>query len=1245
MRKIAVMVCLALLWIAPAAFAQTVTGGVTGSVTDPSGAVIAGAKVSLINSLTNQTTVQTTGAAGSFNFRQILPGTYDVQITATGFKAYSRTGIIVTTSTQVDLHQIKLEIGAVSQTVMVSGQANRVETSTSSMTGLVTPSQITSMPNEGRNYLASLRTLPGVTEGSGGGTPTINGGQSGQALVQLDGIGFADNGVQRTGGNYTPNIEVISQIKVMISNYSAEYGARSGGLINVTTKSGTSQFHGAGYYFNRNEIYDARGYFNTTRSRDRFHNPGYDIGGPIYIPGTSFNASHKKLFFFWSQEWLPTSSSASPSYIRFPTLAERNGDFSADVGTSDGVYPGGGAVTLNCPGSATALTAAQAADLPTTCGTPINASVQQYMNAILPLPNNVCPTVGGTNQCTSNTANDSYVTSSSATHDQQMLRVDWAINSNNSAYIRALRDYQSTTTTNDKTQTCVNLNGVGTRSCTWPVLPGATLSPSWGLVASFIHTFSPNMVNDLTVGTNRNFQNFSPSAADIAATGSRSALAITMPEFNPAANPLNLAPYATFSGGNGVSFTAPSFNNSDQRYPFNGRQYQNNLVDNLSIVHGSQTFNVGLYVELGLRDAARESYFNGTYSFNNDTTDPQNTGYAFSNALLGIITGNGYSESNRLLKSHGRYKDFDWYFQDDWQATQRFTLNLGLRFQYVTPTWSAGDTLTNFTTDAYTQDALNLNPLIEPYCSSSTSGAPAGGWNGTDTCTTAGLTRVGYDSVSGQVVSASLIGSYAPSAAGTYTGAIFPGMRLTPVSQNVVNQPTVGYGPRIGFAYDVFGDGSTAIRGGFGMFYDRNVGDDIFLQQLQQPPNLLNYSVSDTTVSTLANLCAGGGGCSLSSLYLAPVDVQASQVIYKMPQSYDYSLGVQRSLGHGVLLDVSYEGTLGRHLRMTENVNTAPYGTLFASNANFNPNSVDPTTGESVTGNYADAIRPYKNIGNISYASFDGSSNYNALSVRANKRFSNRLNFEGTWTWSKVLNYGPGGFFGGSWQPYIARSLQYGLANTNHAQNLVLNWTYTLPSPSRIWNDAFTREAFDGWQISGIATFQTGAPGTVTCSIAGVSNTTGGLPGGAPPFGASGLATACNTAAASTNTISDAKLRSDLNPTTIAMPNLSESAPCPGLGTGDCKHFASFKDNYTGPGLNNWDVSLFKRFALGTSETRNIELRMETYNTFNHTQFSRLGTLALFTPTGTPIGPSATLGEYTGANAARTMQLGVTIHF
>lgn len=1196
-------------WVHPQA--QTVTGSISGIVTDQTGAVVPAAKVTLTNVLTQESREVVAGGSGQFSFSEILPAVYEVAVEARGFKRLVQRDVSLSTSEHVDLHQLAMQIGSLTESVSVATQQARVETENGDRTGLVTQTQIDTMPNSGLNYLSTLRALPGIAEASGGGAPVIAGGRIGQAVVQLDGVSFQDNGVQGTGGNYTPNLEAIGEIKVMLSNFSAEYGTRSGGQINVSAKSGTNQFHGSVYTFLRNEAFDARNYFATKRARDRFLNPGFTIGGPLYVPRL-FNTKKDKLFFFYAQEWLPSSSTANPAYMRVPTLAERRGDFSA-LAAAGGVYTGSPAVNITCPGTTTPLSAAKLSNIGTACpGYPLVQASQYYMNAVLPLPNNCANAPTG--QCAVNRANDSYVTNTKISHDQELARLDWTPRASTTTYIRGIRDYQLTNVLSDTTQLFCNpiATCAGTQAGQWPFIPSTNLVPSYGVVATWVQTLTTNLVNEFTVGFNINVQNFSPTAGNLQ-KATRTSLGMTgansFPTFLSSVNNLDLAPYTVFTDGNFT--TGPSFNGGDQRYPFHGRQEALNYTDNLSFVHGPHSMKFGVYVERGTRRAARESFFNGQYSFYNDNTAPLNTNFSYVNAMLGIVTtlptatgaipsNAGYNQSVTRLDSHGVYHNIDWYLQDTWKVNKRLSMNYGIRFQMITPTYSQGDQQSNFVPSAYNRSAVN--PLISPTCTTGTSG-----------CTS--TTRRGFNPVTGLTVSPGLIGAYAPDANGNYTGTIYPGMVATQPSKSAINQPSIGFGPRFGFAYDVFGNGKTALRGGIGMFNDRPVGDDVFNQLLTNPPSFLTYTSSDTTLADLQGIC-----CATKSLYLSPIGAQGYQTNFTVPGSYNWSFGVQQDIGHGFLVDVAYQGNVGRHLRMQQNINAVNYGTLLAGNPNYNPQST------VATGNYSTILRPYAGDGPITYITFDGTSNYHSLQTRVTRRFGNHLTASGNWTYSKVLDFGLGGGLQNTWYPYISRRRQYGPAITDRRHIFTANWTYAVPDGSRIWHNLATREVLDGWQLAGLVTMQSGTPLTVTYSIAGNSNPTGAIAG-------DGLATAVNVnGSADGGGNGTLRTSSHLNVGAISIPNAATSSATPGLGNG------SLKKIFTGPGLDDWDISLFKNFYIGENKNRSLELRMETFNTFNHTQFSTVTTAAQFLANGV-LSNAAALGTYTAANAPRTMQL------
>src|SRR5215472_4055810 len=284
-------------------YGQTVTGSVAGTVADPQGAIVAGSKVELRNELTNQTQQFVTDANGNFLFPDVVAGNYELRIEQPGFKVFIQRHVSVASQEHVDVHTLKLEVGTVDASIEVRADAAHVATTTSDHSIAINTTQIEDTPTIGRNYLSALRSLPGTavttTSDSRGANanaaPAINGGQQGLVMATVDGIGNWLSGTSATGGYAAPSVDAIAEMQVKVGNYSAEYGSRNGGIVNVTIKSGTGSFHGSLYDYMRNEEFNANEWFNNAtrqpKPRYRFQNPGGTVGGPVIIPGTNFNRS------------------------------------------------------------------------------------------------------------------------------------------------------------------------------------------------------------------------------------------------------------------------------------------------------------------------------------------------------------------------------------------------------------------------------------------------------------------------------------------------------------------------------------------------------------------------------------------------------------------------------------------------------------------------------------------------------------------------------------------------------------------------------------------------------------------------------------------------------------------------------------------------------------------------------------------------------------------------------------------
>jgi hypothetical protein len=864
----------------------------------------------------------------------------------------------------------------------------------------------------------------------------------------------------------------------------------------------------------------------------------------VLIPGTKFNHARDKLFFFWSEEWLLNKNPSSLGRITFPTAFERQGDYSQSRDTS------GAPIAITDPISRTPFPGNV---IP---ANRIDAQGQKLLS-LFPLPQFSPAITGYSYDALTQTIADSK-------RRDDILRLDYSLSSKNTMYLRLI---------NDK----VVPHSTPANNLAWPNLPSAITAHSQGVVLTDTYVITPSVVNSLTVGFNNNTQNTFALNNAVLQGNTRAANGITLPQFFPQANPLGLVPTTTYSGvSNAASYS------EDTRFPFHGRQYDQNLTDSVSWIKGTHGLKAGIYIEQGLRNSAQNSIYNGSIAFNRDTNNPLDTNYAYSNALLGVV--DSYTESNGKVDAHMRYHDIEWFFQDSWKATKRLTLDLGIRLQRISPSTGKQNNFGEFLPAAYAGSPAAQ--LIQPQL--------------------AGGVRVGFDPTTGKTVPAPLIGAYG------LNSTKYPG--IVSLYQSVYNQPTIGVGPRFGFAYDVFGNGKLAIRGGFGIFFDRPAGDDYFDAQIAQPPVLITSTEYYTTLSQLFS----------NPLYASPANVQSTQQSFKLPQTYNYSFGVQRDLGHGLLLDVAYVGNVARHLRMQADLNPVPYF------YDYRPSSIDPTTGKALSPNF---LRPYyPGDASVIWAEYNGDSNYNSLQTQVNRRFGKNLTLFGTFTYSKVLDYGTGGFGSNFWIPGISPVNQYGPASTNHKYSVTGNFTYGLPAVSSLWNNVFTKTAFDGWRLAGLVTYFTGAPAAINSYTPTVGSTdiSGGFTASGPASTTSALPNPLNVTCNPNGLTGTLRTQSHLKTACVAEPTLG--------ALGD----ASFKYLFTGPGAEVWNLSLFKIFALG-KESRNLELRWETYNSFNHVNFTSIDTSARFNGSGVQTNP--TFGQYTADAAPRRMVLAAKFRF
>ncbi len=1126
--------------------AQIATGTIAGTVQDPTGLPVPGANVRLVEPATGRERTGASNERGDFVFTGLDAAQYDITVAANGFKQAARKGLILATGVRLPVGVIALELGSASESVSVSARAAVVQTQSSERADLISSVQLQGLLTRGRNVTDLIALMPGVVvtnqqdDLSNNATFFVQGNRSTTNNVTVDGVPATDlgNGSQL---KLTVSQDNVAEVKVLLSNYQAEYGRMAGSNVQIITKSGTRDFHGLVSYFKRNEEFNANNFFNnrngTSIPRYRFNTWTYNVGGPVTSPGV-FNKSREKLFFFWGQEFWPTQFGAT-GQVTVPTAPERIGDFSQSVDVN------GASIAIKDPNTGQTFAGNRVP------ASRIDANGQALLK-LFPLPNFLDRTIS------KGQYNYVFTTPRLDPKRTDTLKLDYNLNANNTVsggYSRFNEDQTGSVGLPDS-------GGVN-----WPMMKKTWSSHGRSWTGRYTRIITPALLNEFSSGWLSQPANDLYSNDQLALV-QRDTVGFHISQFAPSANPLNIIPNATFGGVSGAANLT-----SEGRFPLFNRYNLFTWADNLTWNRGEHTFKAGLYAEYFRRNQKKAVAFNGLYDFGRNANSPFDTNYAYANALIGAFAS--YNEVTGPGWMNVREKGVEAFLQDNWRITRRLTLDYGIRFYWVPPLSERDDMISAFVPSQYS--ASQTVRLIQP-------GKNAQG------------ARIGIDPVSGQTYVQGLIGAIVPGSGNPYNGMV-TAKNTTGVPHTIVGDRGIQYGPRFGFAYDATGDGKTAIRGGGGIFYNRYFTETFFGQFVGQPPLLQNPSVSYGTLSNF----------SPSSSFVFPGNVFTADQKGKLPTVMNYSLSVQRDIGFGTIVDVGYAGSLGRHLFWRRDINPIPIG------ADFVPSNFDPTTpGKALPAAFLRPVVGYNNVYDLEGAS---SSNYNSLQVTGRRRFSHGLQFGASWTWSKSMDYNDNDTDNVT-SLVNARVWNYGLASFDRTHVVTINYIWDIPGVR--WRNLAARLAFDGWQLSGITSFVSGQPLSVDFTTVNATDISG-TPSLSPRIYITG-----NPVLSKDQRTFSHNFRTDVFrvPATETIGNAART-------------------EIRGPGINNWDMALFKNFPI--HERMTAQFRAEAYNVFNHTQFSAIDTIARFDAAGNQV--NGRFGEFTAARNPRIMQFALRFQF
>jgi hypothetical protein len=1125
-----------------------VASTIRGSVTDTSGAVIVGGKVTVKNESTGLTRTAETNASGFYAFADLPVGTYTIDVEYPGFKAQTRKGLLLNVMEVREIN-VKLETGAITESVTVELPAVSVKTIGGDVSSIVTGAQVRELPLNGRNFLQLALLMPGVNAPDqlnvkdkgllGGSDVSVSGSATTSNLWTVDGANNNDVGSNRTILIY-PSLEAIEEFKIQRASYSAEFGQAAGGQINIITRGGTNEFHGGIFYFGRNDALNSTNYFlkeaHQPKDELKRNDFGWNVGGPII---------KDKLHFFASQEWnKERRGTARAAFV--PTAAERVGDFSG---------PGIAGCTLPVPNDP--LTGAPFAGNKIPADRLSQAGLS-YLK-LYPLPNTV-PVAGSCNN---------WVASINTPLDwrEENVRLDWTLSNTT----RLMARYTQDSWTNKAPSLQANLWG----DDPFPAVDSNWDQPSKSMMVQLTHNVGTKGLNTISFS-------YSANKIDISRAEEVPGLTAEILKNMPSIYPLSQKQYGDQTG-HPVFWGGGGYQSLWNEAPFHNNQDLFVLKDDYSAVFGKHLFKAGALASTNKKNedslgngSNQNSQFWGSAGLNGWGS---NTGNILGDFLLKDMAW-GFTENYGFHQVPTRWQDLEFYAQDSWKVKPRLTVDLGLRWSMLFNYYSGDDKQTSFVPSLFNPALGNdpCNGLLE---------VP-----GTNPCKDAGF----------------LGGTAGP-------------------NKSLQNEKYDAIAPRLGFAWDVFGDGSTAVRGGLGEFYlrERLSGGLSF-------PNNPPFGKITTGLRTLdsnVDPC----GCFAVSAGRPTTGRDPNAVI---PHSWQWNIGFEHHLLKNTKIEVMYVGTHSvDQLQFYDANQVPPQNRLLYNQAGGG------------SGNPAQ-YRPYGVFGDgtIVIYSHDGEAKYHSLQTQLVSRFGRGSQFQASYTWSKstgnISLTDSGGIDAtNSVTDLSNRQLDWGPTGINRPH--VLNASLVLLLPTFEEKGGLMKALLGDWEIASIAAYMSGSSMTVfTSNIPGINGGPSGT-GYTNDQRPNVTGQSCQASGGLPEQI--------LNPAAFTLTGFK-------LGTigNESRGFCS------GPDYAQVDLSFYKNIRI--SSRIKAQLRFEVFNIFNRNNFlsnslvnsgtNVFNPAAVTLDTGNPqtattvtgaSGIPGNFGQATSTRDARQAQFGIKLSF